>query len=126
MNASMISSVQVMLQHLCMKVPERAEYRRSAQEVISHILSKLDDESRSRFIRFIGKYSKNKKVAFRLFSVEISIQLIFDFLTQKTFNEVLCVDFSSLLLILLQRSSDKVRLFVVYLFHKLNMKTTIQ
>jgi len=101
------TSLQVMLQHLCMKVPERAEYRHSAQEVISHILSKLKSDSRLRFIRFIEKYSKNKKVAFRLFAVEISIHLILDSLTKITSDENFSMEFRPLLSILMQRSSDR-------------------
>ena len=63
-------------QHMCMKVSERAEYRRSTCQTAVKLLLLAPDEQLSQFTRFLTKYSKNEKALYRHFSCDVSLELV--------------------------------------------------
>lgn len=68
--------VVALCQHMCMKVSDRAEYRRSTCQTVVNLLLLLPAEHLSHFIRFLSKYSKNEKALFRHFSCDLSLELV--------------------------------------------------
>ena len=63
-------------QHMCMKVSDRAEYRRSTCQTTVKLLLLLPEEQLSHFTRFLSKYSKTEKALFRHFSCDLSLELL--------------------------------------------------
>lgn len=66
------SSLHALLQHLCAKVPEKADYRAYAGEALVHIFGLLPNKERPRFVTFLTKYSRNAKVSYRAFAVQLA------------------------------------------------------
>ncbi len=60
---SALSSVRVLLQHLCVKVPDKIEYRTQTANTIANILSQVPSDCHARFMQWVYKYSKNVKVS---------------------------------------------------------------
>eukprot|EP01132_Coremiostelium_polycephalum_P004148 gene4148-5189_t len=97
----------ILLQHVCVRVPDRAEYRSQSVPSIVKILLSLNDYSD--FIsNFLFTFSRNSKSHYRQFSVEVSLSLLEN-------EKIVPNDSSSssdlipkILNILVQRSSDKV------------------
>ncbi|EFA77299.1 non-SMC condensin II complex [Heterostelium album PN500] len=104
-NPSTQESILVLLQHICVRVPEKADYRSGTVESITQIISSLPDTQR--FIQFLITFSKNTKSNFRLFSVEVALCLLQkpELMLENIDNGVFI---PKLLSILVQRSSDKV------------------
>jgi hypothetical protein len=59
-----IENVHILLQQLCTRVPEKAEYRSSTCDTVLEILIPFPLLERVRFIKFLQRLSKNVKVTF--------------------------------------------------------------
>ena len=57
-----IPSLRLLLQHLCVKVPDKAEYRAKTAETVALILTYMPINHRAKFIEWLYKYSRNVKV----------------------------------------------------------------
>ncbi|KAM9982559.1 hypothetical protein ACTFIZ_007102 [Dictyostelium cf. discoideum] len=107
-NSNTHEHIHILIQHICMRVMDRSEYRNHTVDSITKIFSSLS--SHQRFINsFFLAYSKNTKSHFRSFSVEVSLSLLQNF---KSIKENFQVEeellIQQLLGILVNRSSDKV------------------
>ncbi len=87
-------------QHMCMKVSDRAEYRRSACQTVVKLLLLLSAEHLSHFIRFLSKYSKNEKALYRHFSCDLSVEIV-------TAAQEVTLDTTTAFNILKARATDK-------------------
>lgn len=80
------NALQLLLQHICMDIPDKAEYRHLAHSTIGELLERLvkmpingetgEGQHASRFISFLLKYGRHKKPIFRLFAVEVAEELL--------------------------------------------------
>ncbi|EGC39631.1 hypothetical protein DICPUDRAFT_147562 [Dictyostelium purpureum] len=102
--------IYILIQHICMKVLDRSEYKTQTVTSVSKLLTHL--YSHQRFMdNFFITYSKNVKSHFRSFSVEVSLALLHNFkIFKDIFGDTLKEDLliQQLLGILVDRSSDKV------------------
>eukprot|EP01133_Synstelium_polycarpum_P002517 gene2517-2876_t len=99
-NPATHDSLLVLLQHTCIRIAEKADYRAGAVDSIAKIIPNLPDIER--FIVFLIKYSKNTKTNFRMFSIEVALELLSNDRVQADSDKVM-----RLLGVLVQRSSDK-------------------
>ena len=57
-----LASVRVLLQHMCVKVPDKIEYRTHTARTLATILGMVPADCHARFMQWLYKYSKNVKV----------------------------------------------------------------
>jgi len=98
----LFTSVHALLQHTCAQVPEKADYRNHACQVVASLFGVLPLTVKPRFLAFLSRYSKNAKAAYRLFAVQIAMSLVE---LSSEGEEQAC---KALLEIILSRASDKV------------------
>ena len=53
---------RVLLQHMCVKVPDKVEYRSRVSAAVVTILRRLSTPSYARMVAWIYKFSRNAKV----------------------------------------------------------------
>ncbi|KAK3583282.1 hypothetical protein CHS0354_011171 [Potamilus streckersoni] len=70
------ASVRTLLQHMCTKVPDKAEYRIKVAQAVVTILQDLPADSYGRMVEWFYKLSKHSKLAYRGFSLEIVSALL--------------------------------------------------
>ncbi|KAM7435860.1 Condensin-2 complex subunit D3 [Porites harrisoni] len=70
-NDQMLSAVQVLVQHLCTKCPERAEYRNIVAKAVVDIMKTLPVNVYASLTEWINKYSKNAKISYRIFALDV-------------------------------------------------------
>ncbi|NXT91696.1 CNDD3 protein, partial [Anhinga rufa] len=68
--------LRILLQHLCTKVPDKAEYRTYAAQALVNLLNKLPCREFADFIAWLYKYSCNTKVAYRVFALDVVLALL--------------------------------------------------
>eukprot|EP01117_Protostelium_nocturnum_P014654 TRINITY_DN5598_c0_g2_i4.p1 TRINITY_DN5598_c0_g2~~TRINITY_DN5598_c0_g2_i4.p1 ORF type:complete len:837 (+),score=259.64 TRINITY_DN5598_c0_g2_i4:125-2635(+) len=109
---TLFDGVHALLQHVCMQVPDKAEYRNHAANAVEELYFSFPREERPRFLKFLQRFAKNVKSNLRLFSTEVSFALLSSQMDQSDGNQLdsSFPSSSSLLLleILIQRSSDKI------------------
>ncbi|NXO68383.1 CNDD3 protein, partial [Phainopepla nitens] len=67
--------LRILLQHLCTKVPDKAEYRSSAAQALVTLLDKLPCAEFAEFIAWLYKYSLTK-VSYRVFALDVALALL--------------------------------------------------
>ncbi|KAL3841668.1 hypothetical protein ACJMK2_019782 [Sinanodonta woodiana] len=70
------ASVRTLLQHMCTKFPDKAEYRVKVAQAVVSILQDLPADSYGRMVEWFYKLSKHSKLTYRGFSLEIVIALL--------------------------------------------------
>ncbi|KAJ8299265.1 hypothetical protein KUTeg_023325 [Tegillarca granosa] len=105
-----LDSVRTLIQHLCTKVPDRAEYRHKVTQAVVTILNELPVPTYCKMVEWFFKLSKHK-INNRAFAVDLVSSLLA--LPEKEINGtdveedlVLLTKHQSLLGILLARCSD--------------------
>ncbi|XP_023559608.1 condensin-2 complex subunit D3 isoform X2 [Octodon degus] len=68
--------LRILLQHICAKVTDRAEYRTSAAQSLVYLLSKLPCGEYATFISWLYKYSRSSKIAHRVFTLDVVLALL--------------------------------------------------
>ena len=63
LGAQSLPSIRVLLQHLCVKVPDKMEYRTQCALTVAAVLGKVPADCHARFMQWLYKYSKNVKVS---------------------------------------------------------------
>lgn len=58
--------LRTLIQHVCVKTPDRAEYRGKLSRIVVQLMDVFSDEQYSSMIKWINRFSRNSKV-FRLF-----------------------------------------------------------
>ncbi|NXY46534.1 CNDD3 protein, partial [Ceuthmochares aereus] len=68
--------LRTLLQHICTKVPDKADYRTYAAQALVNLLSKLPCTEFADFIAWLYKYSCNTKIAYRVFALDVALALL--------------------------------------------------
>ncbi|XP_069732475.1 condensin-2 complex subunit D3 [Phaenicophaeus curvirostris] len=68
--------LRTLLQHICTKVPDKADYRIYAAQALVNLLSKLPCREFADFIAWLYKYSCNTKIAYRVFALDVALALL--------------------------------------------------
>ncbi|XP_075298424.1 condensin-2 complex subunit D3 isoform X2 [Opisthocomus hoazin] len=68
--------LRILLQHICTKVPDKAEYRTYAAQALVNLLNKLPCIEFADFIAWLYKYSRSTKVAYRVFALDVALALL--------------------------------------------------
>ncbi|NWI52053.1 CNDD3 protein, partial [Calyptomena viridis] len=67
--------LRILLQHICTKVPDKAEYRTYAAKALVTLLNKLPCVQFAEFISWLYKYSLNK-ISYRVFALDVALALL--------------------------------------------------
>ncbi|KFQ52528.1 Condensin-2 complex subunit D3, partial [Nestor notabilis] len=68
--------LRILLQHICTKVPDKADYRTYAAQALVTLLNKFPSVEFADFIAWLYKYSHNTKVAYRVFALDVALALL--------------------------------------------------
>ncbi|XP_042656314.1 condensin-2 complex subunit D3 isoform X2 [Tyto alba] len=68
--------LRILLQHICTKVPDKADYRTYAAQALVNLLNKLPCMEFADFIAWLYKYSRNTKTAYRVFALDVALALL--------------------------------------------------
>ncbi|XP_009585564.1 PREDICTED: condensin-2 complex subunit D3, partial [Fulmarus glacialis] len=68
--------LRILLQHICTKVPDKADYRTYAAQALVNLLNKLPCIEFADFIAWLYKYSRNTKIAYRVFALDVALALL--------------------------------------------------
>ncbi|XP_065552963.1 condensin-2 complex subunit D3 isoform X2 [Lathamus discolor] len=68
--------LRILLQHICIKVPDKADYRTYAAQALVTLLSKFPNVEFADFIAWLYKYSHNTKIAYRVFALDVALALL--------------------------------------------------
>ncbi|NXG74102.1 CNDD3 protein, partial [Baryphthengus martii] len=68
--------LRILLQHICTKVPDKADYRTYAAQALVTLLNKLPCTEFADFIAWLYKYSRNTKAAYRMFALDVALALL--------------------------------------------------
>uniref|UniRef100_UPI00358EBBE4 condensin-2 complex subunit D3 isoform X2 n=1 Tax=Myxine glutinosa TaxID=7769 RepID=UPI00358EBBE4 len=71
-------TLRTLLQHICVKVPDKAEYRMYAAQAVCQLLSCMDCSSYVVFLKWLHVFSRNAKCGYRVFSVDVVSVLLGD------------------------------------------------
>ncbi|NXS09081.1 CNDD3 protein, partial [Neodrepanis coruscans] len=67
--------LRILLQHICIKVPDKADYRTHAAQALVTLLNKLPRVEFAEFISWLYKYSLNK-ISYRVFALDVALALL--------------------------------------------------
>ncbi|XP_013421009.1 condensin-2 complex subunit D3-like [Lingula anatina] len=70
------ASARILLQHMCTKVPDRAEYRAKVAQAVVTLLQELPNSAYARMMEWIYRYSRHAKISYRVFALEIVTLLL--------------------------------------------------
>ncbi|KAM3922202.1 condensin-2 complex subunit D3 [Leptodactylus fuscus] len=68
--------LRILLQHICTKFPDKAEYRGSAAQALVKLLEKLPNLEYASFMDWLYKYSRNAKISYRVFALDVAVSLL--------------------------------------------------
>ncbi|XP_049657120.1 condensin-2 complex subunit D3 isoform X2 [Accipiter gentilis] len=68
--------LRILLQHICTKVPDKADYRTYAAQAVVNLLNKLPSIEFADFMAWLYKYSRNTKVVYRVFALDVALALL--------------------------------------------------
>ncbi|NWS81906.1 CNDD3 protein, partial [Toxostoma redivivum] len=68
--------LRILLQHICAKVPDKAEYRSSAAQALVTLLHKFPCAEFADFIAWLYKFSLNLQVSYRVFALDVALALL--------------------------------------------------
>ncbi|XP_060549547.1 condensin-2 complex subunit D3 [Pantherophis guttatus] len=68
--------LRILLQHICVKVPDKSEYRTYTALSLSQLLYKLPCAEHARFIAWLYGYSRNNKTSYRVFALDVALALL--------------------------------------------------
>ncbi|NXG04652.1 CNDD3 protein, partial [Sakesphorus luctuosus] len=68
--------LRILLQHICIKVPDKADYRTYAAQALVTLLNKLPCVEFAEFISWLYKYSLNKISSYRMFALDVALALL--------------------------------------------------
>ncbi|KAM6969947.1 condensin-2 complex subunit D3 [Aplochiton taeniatus] len=68
--------LRILLQHICYQMVDKADYRSHGAQAMSKLLSKMPSAEYASFIKWLFDYSRQSKVAFRMFALDVAIALM--------------------------------------------------
>ncbi|XP_063400127.1 condensin-2 complex subunit D3-L-like [Mytilus trossulus] len=105
-----VNTVKTLLQHMCTKVPDKAEYRGKVAQSVVTILQELPNTAYGHMVEWFYKLSKHSKINNRAFAMEVVLSLLSTPERQpdehRTPETAVFIKHTSLLGILLARCSD--------------------
>ncbi|XP_031201242.1 condensin-2 complex subunit D3 isoform X2 [Mastomys coucha] len=76
LQASVFPILGTLLQHICAKVVDKAEYRTYAAQSLVQLLNKLPSGEYAAFIAWLYKYSRSSKIPHRVFTLDVALALL--------------------------------------------------
>ncbi|XP_052044738.1 condensin-2 complex subunit D3 [Apodemus sylvaticus] len=76
LQASVFPVLGTLLQHICAKVVDKAEYRTYTAQALVQLLNKLPSEEFATFIAWLYKYSRSSKIPHRVFTLDVALALL--------------------------------------------------
>ncbi|XP_057605649.1 condensin-2 complex subunit D3 isoform X3 [Hippopotamus amphibius kiboko] len=73
---SMFPVLRILLQHICVKVVDKSEYRTCAAQSLVQLLSKLPCAEYASFVAWLYGYSRNAKISYRVFTLDVALALL--------------------------------------------------
>ncbi|XP_072211018.1 condensin-2 complex subunit D3 [Excalfactoria chinensis] len=68
--------LRILLQHICTKVPDKADYRTYTAQALVTLLNKLPCTEFADFIAWLYKYSLHTKISYRVFALDVALALL--------------------------------------------------
>ncbi|XP_053126164.1 condensin-2 complex subunit D3 isoform X2 [Hemicordylus capensis] len=68
--------LRILLQHICVKVPDKSEYRTYAALALAQLLPRLPSVEHADFIAWLYRFSRNNKVSYRVFAIDAAMALL--------------------------------------------------
>nr|XP_028564487.1 condensin-2 complex subunit D3 [Podarcis muralis] len=68
--------LRILLQHICVKVPDKSEYRTYAALAVTQLLYKFPCAEHADFIAWLYKFSLNDKASYRVFALDVALALL--------------------------------------------------
>nr|XP_045590344.1 condensin-2 complex subunit D3-like [Procambarus clarkii] len=68
--------VYILIQHLCIRVPDKAEFRQKTAQSVVEILRYLPIQLYTRLVKWFFKFSHNEKAGHRLFMLEVISKML--------------------------------------------------
>ncbi|CAM4666623.1 unnamed protein product [Lepidochelys olivacea] len=87
--------LRILLQHICAKVPDKADYRTYAAQALMQLLNKLPCAEYADFIAWLYRYSHNTKIPYRVFALDVALALLD--MPERKLDSSLSVDHQKLL-----------------------------
>eukprot|EP00697_Spironema_sp_BW2_P001834 gnl/Spiro4/12461_TR6578_c0_g1_i1.p1 gnl/Spiro4/12461_TR6578_c0_g1~~gnl/Spiro4/12461_TR6578_c0_g1_i1.p1 ORF type:complete len:1589 (-),score=422.90 gnl/Spiro4/12461_TR6578_c0_g1_i1:11-4777(-) len=71
--------VIALLEHMCMKVTNRTDYRDKTAQAILTLLGEMPEADRERFFKFVLLFSRNGKATLRVFATDLALRILLQF-----------------------------------------------
>ncbi|NWR34306.1 CNDD3 protein, partial [Tachuris rubrigastra] len=68
--------LRTFLQHICVKVPDKADYRTYAAQALVTLLNKLPHVEFAEFVSWLYKFSLLSKTSYRVFALDVALALL--------------------------------------------------
>ncbi|XP_060772642.1 condensin-2 complex subunit D3 isoform X2 [Neoarius graeffei] len=68
--------LQILVQHICHQMVEKAEYRASGAQAVGKLVTKMPCHNYATFVKWLYNYSLNTRVAFRMFALDVVMVLL--------------------------------------------------
>lgn len=68
--------VYILIQHICIRVPDKAEYRQKTAQSVVEILRYLPIQLYTRLVKWFFKFSHNERAGHRLFMLEVIAKML--------------------------------------------------
>ncbi|XP_064207133.1 condensin-2 complex subunit D3 isoform X1 [Anguilla rostrata] len=68
--------LRILLQHICVQMVDKAEYRTSGAQTVVKLLAKMPCAEYASFIQWLYSYSLHSKVAYRMFALDVAMALV--------------------------------------------------
>ncbi|KAG7483568.1 hypothetical protein MATL_G00039750 [Megalops atlanticus] len=73
---STLPILRILLQHICVQMVDRVEYRTSGAQAVVKLLAKMPSANYASFMKWLYGYSRNPKVVYRVFALDVAMALL--------------------------------------------------
>ncbi|XP_059409917.1 condensin-2 complex subunit D3 isoform X2 [Carassius carassius] len=68
--------LRILVQHICHQMVEKSEYRASGAQAVGKLMAKMPCQDYAAIVKWLYSYSRNNKVAFRMFALDVALVLL--------------------------------------------------
>ncbi|KAI2668597.1 Condensin-2 complex subunit D3 [Labeo rohita] len=68
--------LRILVQHICHQMVEKSEYRASGAQAVGKLIAKMPCQDYAAIVKWLYSYSRNNKVAFRMFALDVAMVLL--------------------------------------------------
>ncbi|XP_043098978.1 condensin-2 complex subunit D3 [Puntigrus tetrazona] len=68
--------LRILVQHICHQMVEKSDYRASGAQAVGKLMAKMSCQDYAAIVKWLYSYSRNKKVAFRMFALDVAMVLL--------------------------------------------------